>query len=264
MDAMLALEPARASAQAPQSADEPEEEEEEEEEEDDEEELEQDVPLLKRQLLGIIRDAKRHIALGRVRLQPPETRRHLLDRVHQLQAQYDDAMHHRMPIMLHACASLLHMGLSAPFPQSNLMALFRVARTLVRKYDSDYRTRANDNDIRFCLSDLLAWTWYKRFVRSDVELHQMLCVLTDLFRDILDGVSPLLRNRYMPVVHLLEAAQRYYLGIDMRQAIDRAGRLIENIIRQLEAERRAEDERRLADLERRAVHAHPTTRHPMI
>jgi hypothetical protein len=69
MDAMLALEPARASAQAPpQSAD--DEPEEEEEEEDDEEELEQDVPLLKRQLLGIIGDAKRHIAFGGVRLQP--------------------------------------------------------------------------------------------------------------------------------------------------------------------------------------------------
>jgi hypothetical protein len=252
MDAMLALEPARASAQAPpQSAD------------DEPEEEEQDVPLLKRQLLGIIRDAQMHIAFGGVRLQPPETRRHLLDRVHQLQAQYEEAMHHRMPIMLHACASLLYRGLSAPFLQSNLMALLRAARRLVRRYELDFPTSADDIDIRDCLGDLVTWTCYERFRPSDVELRQMLCVVVDICRDMLDGVSPLLRNRYMPVVDLLEAAHRHYHGIDVRDGIDRAGRLMEDIKEQLDAEQRAEHKRRLAELKSRELHAHPTTHQPM-
>jgi hypothetical protein len=249
MDAMLALEPARASAQAPpQSADE-------------EKELEQVVPLLKRQLLDIIRDAQMHIALGRVRLQPPETRRHLVDRVHQLQAQYEEAMHQRMPIMLHACASLLHRGLSAPFLQSNLMALLRAARRLVRRYEMDVPTSADDIDITDCLGGLVTWTRYDRFRPSDVELRQMLRVVVDICRDMLDGVRPLLRNRYMPVVDLLDAAQRHYLGFDVRYGIDRAGRLMEDIEKQLDEERRAEDKRRLAELKSRELHAHPTTTH---
>ena len=247
MDAMLALEPARASAQAPpQSADE-------------EEELEQVVPLLKRQLLDIIRDAQLHIGLGRVHFQPPETRRHLVDRVHELQAQYEEARHQRMPIMLHACASLLHRGLSAPFLQSNLMALLRAARRLIRRYEMDVPTAADDTDITDSLGGLLTWTGYDRFRPDDDELRQMLRVVVDICRDMLDGVRPWLRDRYMPVVDLLDAAHCYDLGINVRDGIHRAGRLMENIEKQLDAERRAEDKRQLAELKRRELHAHATT-----
>ena len=247
MDAMLALEPARASAQAPpQSADE-------------EEELEQVVPLLKKQLLDIIRDAQLHIGLGRVRFQPPETRRHLVDRVHELQAQYEEARHQRMPIMLHACASLLHRGLSAPFLQSNLMALLRAARRLIRRYEMDVPTSADDTDITDSLGGLLTWMGYDRFRPADDELRQMLRVVVDICRDMLDGVSPLLRNRYMPVVDLLDAAQRRDLGFYVRYDIDRAGRLMRDIEQQVDDEQHAEYKRQLAELKRRELHAHATT-----
>jgi hypothetical protein len=189
MDTMRVVEPQH-SAQVPQYEDEPEEEEE--------------VCLLQRQLFGIIHDAERHIAFGRVRLQPPETRTHLLERVHHLQAHFD--INNRMPLMLHACAVILHRGLSAPFRQSTLLSLLHVARDLCRSYYSGYQGPANHNNVFFCLRDALQCAWCGPDGSLDFELRLMLCVLPDILRDILHEVNPLLQNRYMPVVYKIEAA----------------------------------------------------------
>jgi hypothetical protein len=125
------------------------------------------------------------------------------------------------------------------FTQSRLMSLLGLARELCLLYDPGYRTAANLHSVFFCLRDVLEWAWYTSEETSQRDLHQMLCVLPDMLRDILRGVDASLQNRFMPVVYKLEAAQRYDLVFYMDEAMHDAHEMSKEIWLQLRAEKEA-------------------------